>query len=63
MSEGMAMFVAGTGIWSWQDLAEVGRVVSVAGEIPVITESEAESLAWPLAGGYLNFWPNCFSAT
>lgn len=48
VSEGMAMFVARTGIWSWQDLAGVGRVVSVAGEIPVITESEAESLAWPL---------------
>lgn len=40
MSEGMVVFVAKMGIWSWQ-----GPGVSVAGEGSVITECEAESWA------------------
>lgn len=62
VSGGMAVFVAGTGIWSWQDLfggGVGGWGGSVAGEFPVITELEAESLAWPPAGGYLNSPHGC----
>lgn len=36
-----------------------GRGGSVAGEFPVITELEAESLAWPPAGGYLDSPHGC----
>ena len=42
VSEGMAVFVAATGMWSWQGLGGGGgtgreKGVSVAGEFPVIT--------------------------
>ena len=51
-------------LWlGWEFGAGKSWGVSVAGEGPVITESGAEPWAWSPAGGYLNSWPGCVSAT